>query len=234
MVGQVGALVLGLARLSHGIAQRLRGGGIGIVRSIGDVVEQGEAVRGVEDAVLLIEVSIVGAGTVDAGIHAPEVLGQLLLLSIPIADLLAGPVAHAGTHVACQGVDGFIERTAFGILGFIVENAQALRHEQDVDEVRQVVLRIAERERAPHFLGLHAVGVDLLEQAALRKLAGHFSGHVRAAGVESQCEHLGIVGRGVIVCHFGFGPALLGGENPVKQFVHPFFEGFVVLLGPGF
>ena len=145
-----------------------------------------------------------------------DILSQLTLLVVPLADLLIRPLADVLSQIGSQEV---------GSLLYEVESPQLvvrmLRHLHHVDHVSQVVLRVTESQRAPQLLWLTAVGLYLRLDALFVELSQTLVHHLLVAHIVRIGDHLHVASSSVVVALITFLDALWTGENPVEECREP-------------
>ena len=199
----------------------------GIVGEVGRIVEQEEAVGKATDDIVLGQFQVVGAIGVEQ-IETIEILGHLVLLVVPLADLLIGPLLDLLAHIRSQEFGSLFEQVH--TLGLIACLVGQLEH---VDDVRQVVLRVAKSQCAAKLVGLTAIGLDLRQHSLLVELRQIFVHHLLVAHKLGIGNDLHIVGRGVVVALVAFLDALLTGQDPMEELGEPLTERLGILGSKG-
>ena len=221
------AVLAYLVCLAELVAQLHVSTGKGIVGEVGRIVEQEETIGKTTDDVVLGQLQVVGALGFEQ-VETIEVLGQFVLLVVPLADLLIGPLLHLSAHIRGQEVGGFLEQVH--TLGLIACLSCQL---EDVDDVRHVVLRVTEGQRTAQLVGLLAVGLDLRQHALLVELRQIFLHHLLVAHKFGVGDDLHIVGCGVVVALVSFLDALFAGQDPMEELGKPLSECLGILGGKG-
>lgn len=123
-------------------------------------IKQIETVGKVKDPVFLIQPEIILPLRIQQ-ISAVQVFAKFLLFFLPATDLLIRPCLDILAYISGQKIHCLIEAASVCRGGVVHLDTCLLRHLKDINQMRQVVLRVAESQRTAQFMRLPAVGLYL-------------------------------------------------------------------------